>query len=131
MSTLEGGHAAQARIASSVNILLGIWLIVSPWVFHYSTNGPPAILNSVIVGAFIAVLAATRLAAWRDTAPLSALNLVLALWIIASPWVEGYAANVGGVRDNVILGVVIAALAVGSGGATIAEEKHPPGTPAH
>jgi SPW repeat len=120
-------YAAQARTASGINILLGIWLLVSPWVSHYSAIGLAATASSVIVGAFIAVLAATRLASWRDTAPFSGVNLILALCTIASPWVYGYAANVGGVRDNVIVGVVIAALAIWSGGVSIAQAKHPPG----
>jgi hypothetical protein len=109
-------YAAQARTASGINILLGIWLIVSPWMFGYS--GTPAVMNSVMVGALISILAGSRLASLRDSAGLSAVNLILALWIIASPWVYGYAANVGGVRDNVLLGVAIATLASWSGSAT-------------
>lgn len=123
-------RAALARTASGIIVLLGIWLVVSPWVFHYSAI-PPAMWSSVIVGAFIAVSAAIRLGSWRDTAPFSLLNLFLALCAIASPWVYGYAANMGGVTDNVILGVLIASLAVRSGGLSIAEERHPPGAPAH
>jgi hypothetical protein len=128
MSTLA--RAALARTASGINVLLGIWLVVSPWVFHYSAMAP-AMWSSVIVGGFIVVIAAIRLASWRDTAPFSWLNLFLALCTIASPWVYGYAANSGGVRDNVILGILIAALAIRSGGTSMAEERHPPGAPAH
>ena len=83
------------------------------------------------VRRLIAILAASRLASLRPTAGLSGVNFVLALWTIASPWTCGYAANVSAASDNVILGVLIAALALWSGSATIAEHKHPPGTPAH
>jgi hypothetical protein len=48
-------YAAQARTASGVNILLGISLVLSPWTFDYS--GTPAVMNSVIVGALVAILA--------------------------------------------------------------------------
>lgn len=44
-------------------------------------------------------------------------------------WVCGYAANVGATSDNVIVGVVVALLAIWSGSATLAEHKHPPMTP--
>jgi SPW repeat len=131
MLTLTRDYAAQARTASGVNILLGIWLIVSPWMVHYSAMGLPAKLNGVIVGAVIAALAVIRLGSWRETARLSWVNLVLALWSIASPWVYGYSANVDAVWSNVIVGVLIAALAILSAGATIAEQKHPPGAPSH
>ena len=54
------------------------------------------------------MLAASRLASLHRSAALSAINLILALWIIASPWVYGYFANVGAVKDNLILGIAIA-----------------------
>ena len=102
-----------------------------PWVFYYQATGTPATLNSVYLGVLIAIFAAIRLASLRATAGLSWVNLILALWTIASPWVYGYSANVGGVRDNVILGVVIAVLAIWSWSATIAEQKHRPDASAH
>jgi SPW repeat len=144
MLTLTRDYAAQARIASAINIPLGIWLVVSPWMLHYSAMGLPATLNSMIVGALIVVLAAVRFNSWRDTAPFSWINLVLGLWTIASPWVYGYAAKVVdsslvygyavhviGLSNSVIVGVLVSALAILSGGATIAEKKHPPTAPAH
>jgi SPW repeat-containing protein len=128
MLTLTRDYAAQARTASGINILLGIWLIVSPWVFDYSGRAP--VLNSVYVGAVIAMLAAFRLATLRRSAGLSAINVILALWVIASPWVYGYSANVGAVGDNLLLGIAIATLASWSGSATMFGQNHPPGTPA-
>jgi len=128
MLTLRRDYAAQARTASGINILLGIWLIVSPWLFDYSGRAP--VLNSVYVGALIAMLAAFRLAALRRSAGLSAINVILGLWTIASPWVYGYAANIGAVWDNLLLGVAIATLACWSGGATFFGQNHPPGAPA-
>ena len=75
MFTLARDYAAQARTASGINILLGIWLIVSPWVFDYS--GSPAVLSSVVVGAVIALLAAIRLASLHNSTGLSGVNLLL------------------------------------------------------
>lgn len=127
MLTLTRDYAAQARTASGINILFGIWLVASPWVFDYS--GAPGV-NSVFVGALIAILAASRLASLRSSAGLSAINLILALWTIASPWVYGYSANTGAVRDNLLLGIAIATLAGWSGSATYLGQDHPPATPA-
>jgi hypothetical protein len=128
MLPLTRDYSAQARTASGINTLLGIWLIVSPWMFDYS--GGPAV-NSVFVGTLIAILAASRVASLRSSAGLSAINLILALWIIASPWVYRYSANIGAVRDNLLLGIAIATLASWSGIATLFGQNHPPGTPAH
>ncbi len=129
MFTKIRDYAAKARTASTINILLGIWLIASPWIFDY--GGRPAVLSSVMAGALIAIVAASRLASLRSTAGLSGVNLLLAVWTIASPWLCEYTANAAAVLDNVILGVVVAALAIFSASATVAAEKHPPGAPVH
>jgi len=129
MLTKTRDHAAQARTASTINMLLGIWLIASPWIFDY--GGRPAVLSSVMAGALIAIIAANRLASLRSTAGLSGVNVLLGVWTVASPWLCEYTANIGALLDNVILGVAVAALAMVSGSATVAAEKHPPGASVH
>ena len=47
---------AAARGARWVNLIAGIWLIVSPWVLRFGTN-VNVIANDVIVGVLIAVFA--------------------------------------------------------------------------
>jgi flagellar biosynthesis protein FliQ len=131
MLTLTRNYVAQARAASSINVLLGIWLLVSPWFFGYSAVGLPAILNSVIVGTLVALLAASRQVSPPTSTNSSYLIPTLALWTIASPWMYGYAANLSGRRDNVVLGIVMAALAIWSCGASTAEQKHLSGARAH
>ena len=93
MLTSTRDYSAQARTASGINILLGLWLMVSPWVFDYS--GTTGVVSSVLVGGAIAFLAASRLADLRASKDLSAVNLVLSLWTIASRWMTGYASNLG------------------------------------
>jgi hypothetical protein len=63
-------HNFKASTASAVSVLLGIWLIASPWVFDYSGKYP--VLNSVLVGALIAILAAIRLVRLRESAGMNA-----------------------------------------------------------
>lgn len=118
-------YVAQASIASGVNILLGIWLIDSPWVFDFS--GTAAVLSSVFVGVLLALLAAIRLASLHNSAGVSALNLLLALWTIASPWTLGYDANAGALANSVMAGGLVAALAVWSASATVASQRRSAG----
>jgi SPW repeat-containing protein len=130
MSALTHNYAAQARTASGINILLGVWLLVSPWVFGYKAVGAAAICNSVIVGALIASLAASRCLSPRSRTGLSWVNVLLALWTMISPLVYGYTANRGALVDNMVLGVAIAAFAIWSEDASTAEKnrnQHPPG----
>ncbi len=128
---LTRNYAAQARTPSGINILLGISLLVSPWVFGYQAAGSAAIWNSVIVGALIAILAASSCFSRHTRTGLNWINLLLALWTMISPLVYGYTANTGGLEDNLVLAILIAAFAICSDGATTGEKHPPPSAPAH
>ena len=117
-------YATQARTASGLNVLLGIWLIISPWVFGYASAGPAPMWNSVIVGALILILAATRFSTPHTAPGLSWTNLILGLWAIASPFIYVYQ-NLGSATwDNVATGIAVVLVALWSGGATAAEIRH-------
>jgi hypothetical protein len=114
-------YLAQARSASGCNVLLGCWLIASPWIFGY-TSDISAFWNGIAVGALIAVLAASRFSSPRSGLGSSWLNVLLGLWTIASPWVYGYAANGAAMWDCIAVGIVVTALASWSGRATVNEQ---------
>jgi hypothetical protein len=42
-----------------INLVVGLWLIVSPWVLHFA--GTTAMYVSVVIGALVALLAAIEL----------------------------------------------------------------------
>ncbi len=56
-STAEAPN--QVRVASGLNVLLGLWMIASPWIFAYSLM-TGALWSSVIVGVVVAILALIR-----------------------------------------------------------------------
>jgi hypothetical protein len=118
--------AAQARTASGINIFLGICLFVSPWAFGYRAAGSVAIWNSVIVGALIAILAASNCFSAHFRTGLNWINVLLALWTMIPPLVYGSTANAGGLMDHILLAILIATFAICSDGATRTGEKHPP-----
>jgi hypothetical protein len=126
-------YAAQVRTASGIHIILGLLLVASPWVFGYHAVGLAALWNSVAVGALIAVLATNRAFFPRVSTGLGWANLLLALWTIASPWIYGYTANSRSLWGNVVLGVVMAALATwGASASTVERHRHhPPRATAH
>lgn len=71
-----------------LEVVLGLWLVISPWVLGY-TGISLAFLNALIVGVFIAVTAffvIVRFEAWEDW-----VDMAVGLWLIASPWVAGFA----------------------------------------
>lgn len=107
------GHNTQVRTASGLNVLAGIWVIISPWVFGYGEHIGAA-WNGVIVGIIVVILAAMRFSG-AETTWQSWINFILGLWLIISPWLYGYAATNDGLRvDSIIFGIVVAVLALWS-----------------
>ena len=69
------------------NLAIGAFLFVSPWLLHFTREN--ARLDTWAVGAAIVVLSLAALvlfAEWEEW-----LNLLLACWLIISPWVLGFA----------------------------------------
>ncbi len=93
------------RAASTIALLAGIWLFVSPWVYGAYTHG--SAWNSWIVGAVIVILAAIRLkSAVSATAP-SWINFLLGIWTFFSPWIYGYTGNTGRFVNSLCVGVIV------------------------
>lgn len=71
-----------------VNLVLGVWLFVSPWILQY-TAIELAAWNAYVLGVIIAVAAIAALVAfheWEEWA-----DMAFGLWLIVSPWVLGFA----------------------------------------
>lgn len=96
-----------SRVGSSwVNILLSIWVIVSPFVLAFYS--PKTVWSNVISGVVVGILAIVR---WSMHQPgWSWLNLLLGIWLVISPFV--FFASATAMWNNVILGIIIAALAL-------------------
>jgi hypothetical protein len=105
------------RTASILNVLAGLWLIVSPFVLGY-TALPVARWDTIIVGIIVLVLAGTRAANPQQYVGLSWLNLLLGIWLIVSPFALSYATLPRPTWNDVILGVVVVILAICSAVAT-------------
>lgn len=112
-----------------VNLILGIWLFISPWVLDFAPgrpigtagNAPPngvvayvvsaAAWNAWIFGVIVAVIsiaALIQLQRWAEW-----LNLLIGIWIAVSPWVLGFAGRYtsAAMWDLLVVGVLIFALA--------------------
>ncbi|MBQ5949457.1 SPW repeat protein [Massilia sp. ST3] len=79
-------HYSAKRWQDQVILLIGVWLVISPWVFNYPISSPPAV-NATIAGIIMAVLAAFDLYKTYVWAVL--LNVVAGIWVTVSPWLVG------------------------------------------
>ncbi|HKB55803.1 MAG TPA: SPW repeat protein [Ramlibacter sp.] len=87
-----------------INALLGIWLIISPWVLGFSSE-TAAMANFVIVG--ILLLAAALGAMYVPKAWEEWTESVLGLWMIISPWIVRYTTVHSARTDAVVVGIVV------------------------
>jgi SPW repeat-containing protein len=91
-----------------VNLVLGVWLFLSPWIFGFHPE-TAASWNAWLSGIVIAALAVSALAAFAEWEEW--LNLIVGLWVAVSPWVVGFSANAGAARDHLVVGVIVAVVA--------------------
>ena len=95
-------HLTTRRWQDQLMVLVGVWLLVSPWVFGYLVDSPRG-LNATLSGAIIALLAAFDLVETHVWAVL--LNIVLGAWVVVSPWLVGAAQDAGMTWSLVIAGI--------------------------
>lgn len=97
------------------NLVLGIWLVVSPWALAYAGEATAA-WNACIVGVIIAVAAFAALIAfqkWEEW-----VNAGLAAWLIVSPFILGFSALTTALWNQIIVGLLVGCLAIWAAVAT-------------
>jgi len=97
------------RWQDQVILLLGLWLIVSPWAFSYP-EGSPQMLNALVSGLVIAVLAAFDL--YKTYFWAVVVNLLVGVWVAVSPWVLRLADQRVVMWNELIVGIAVVVLAL-------------------
>jgi hypothetical protein len=102
-----------ARTASVLNLIAGLWLIISPFWMDFLGH-PVALWNTVIVGAMVGLLSLIRACYPAESVGLSWINLILGIWLIVSPFFLPYGLFEVAVHNDVITGIVIGVLSIWS-----------------
>ncbi|SFB19558.1 SPW repeat-containing protein [Amycolatopsis marina] len=117
-----------ASLPSGLAFLAGVWLASAPFALDYAGTGAgrPGYWNDVVLGVAIALLALVRTVSPRQVPWFSLVNAVLGGWLVAAPFVLGY--NEGqdasrAVVNDVVVGIVVLALAVISAAITFAMRR--------
>jgi hypothetical protein len=109
----SGGALGAAKAVSTICLLAGIWLFVSPWVYGAYTNANA--WNSWIVGGFMILFAIVRIARPAYSTVLSWCNMVLGIWTFFSPWIYGYAGtNTARFINSLCVGVIVFVFSIAS-----------------
>ena len=95
-----------------VCLILGLWLIASPWVLGF-TGIEAAMWNAVVLGIVIALMTLAELIEFHDWEEWT--DMVIGGWLAISPWVLGLTAEAGGSRlatgNFLIVGLALLAMA--------------------
>jgi SPW repeat len=92
------------------SFVLGLWLAVSPWLAGYAEH-EAATGNAIIVGLVLALGSHMECVACDDL-PAEWLNLVLGVWLVFAPFVLDFTAAALASANAVLVGGLVAALAV-------------------
>lgn len=103
----EPVHDTRVRLLSSVNALLGLLLILFPWIV--GAPGPRVGTNGIAVGVVVLISAGVRFAQ-KHTNTMSWTNVLLGAWTVMSPWVLGQYSGDFRTWNYVIVGVLIVAI---------------------
>ena len=104
MATQEAGNPGE-RWQDWGNLVLGVWLFISPFIGIGVTNDIAA-WNSYVAGLVVAVFAIAALAhryLWEEW-----LNLIIGIWIVVSPFMLHFTEQTGPTWNLVIVGLLIA-----------------------
>lgn len=95
------------RTASTINFLLGVWLIITPYWFGYTSSA--ARWDQTIIGIVVLVLAGVRAVApnlrWT-----SFITGLAGIWAVIAPFILGYNRSAA-YWNEIIVGVIVALLA--------------------
>lgn len=100
----------EAKRPNWINLIAGVWLLISPWVLGFGAMHL-ASANFVVVGVLIALLSALVLwhpqDGWASWA-----TLFLGIWLIFSPYIYGFNDLLTPTTNSIVLGVIVAAVAL-------------------
>ena len=86
-------------------MILGFWLVLSPFVLQYAALTGIASLNSYVFG--LAVVGFAALALYRPQTWEEWVNLVLGIWLILAPLVLGFRDETVSTANHFIVGLLI------------------------
>ena len=92
------------------NAVLGLWMLASPSLLGFAVVGSPAMRAAWILG--LAIVAFAGIAVYVPKAWEEALNIILGICLLVSPWALGYSDQVRPTTNAVVVGLLVTALAV-------------------
>jgi ABC-type Co2+ transport system permease subunit len=93
------------------NLVLGVWLFLSPWILQYS-GMQMAAWNAWIMGVVVVLAAVAAILYFQEWEEY--LAVLVAAWLVISPWALGFSATMMAVGNQIVVGVLVGLLAIWS-----------------
>ena len=97
--------------ASWTNVFLAVWLILAPWILRYNSIVPT--VEDLALGVLVLIIALWSVNTTAGNTSATWTNAGLGIWIAVAPWVLGYQHLPQALGNDVIIGILVAALSVG------------------
>ena len=101
---------APKRWQDMINGVLGLWMFASPTILGFAASNSAAMRVAWVLGLAIVVFAG--IAVYMPKAWEEALNVILGICLLASPWGLGYSDQARPTTNAVVVGLLVTALAV-------------------
>jgi len=92
------------------NGILGLWMFASPWILGFAAGNGPAARSAWILGLAIILFAGIAVYMYKTWE--EALNIILGLCLVASPWALKYTDQVRPMTNSVVIGLLVTIFAV-------------------
>ena len=92
-----------------VNVILGAWLVASPWLLGFGDN-IVASRSAWALGAAIVLFAG--IAVYMPKAWEEAVNIILGVCLLVSPWVLAFTEHAAATANAAVIGILVVALGV-------------------
>jgi hypothetical protein len=89
-----------------INLILGIWLIIAPFAFGYSTVSRIATGDDIILGVLLICVSWWILAAAAAPVGAAWFQLACGIWILIAPFVLGYTFASRAMQNDVVCGII-------------------------
>ena len=126
MATPYGGYTYPGysrRWQDWANLILAIWLFISPWVLQFgvgSPGGAAAAWNAWVLGVIVFLVALSAIGSmelWQEW-----INLILGAWIFAAPWALGFTRLPAASGDHWGVGALIFLISLSSLSSTLSNQ---------
>lgn len=91
---------------SWINLILGIWLLLSPFAIG-TTAMSATVGNNVVLGILLIATSWWILAAVNQVAGVSWFQMLCGIWLVIAPFVLHYSAMSHALANDVVVGIIV------------------------